>query len=105
MLRGQRANLTQIEFPTKAPNNGALIKLPNWTLPASLLVSEKLLYQVVRFHRGYHDHFEYVGNTEIERIRKKGETTIEHDRIIFDNFDEALEYFNDRCGEYVGYYA
>ena len=24
----------------------------------------------------YHDHFEYFGNTEIERIRKQGEKTI-----------------------------
>ena len=53
----------------------------------------------------YHDHFEYFGNTEIERIRKKGEKTIRHDWIIFDTVDEAMEFFNDRCGEYVGFYA
>ena len=53
----------------------------------------------------YHDHFEYFGNTEIERIRKQGEKTIRHDWIIFDSVDEAMEYFNDRCGEFVGYYA
>jgi hypothetical protein len=32
----------------------------------------------------YHDHFEYFGNTEIERIRIQGEKTIRHDWIIFD---------------------
>ena len=53
----------------------------------------------------YHDHFEYFGNTEIERIRKQGEKTIRHDRIIFDTVDEAMEFFNDKCGEFVGYYA
>ena len=31
----------------------------------------------------YHDHYEYFGNTEIERIRKQGEKTIRHDWIIF----------------------
>ena len=29
----------------------------------------------------YHDHFEYFGNTEIERIRIQGEKTIRHDWI------------------------
>lgn len=24
---------------------------------------------------------------------------------IFDTVDEAMEFFNDRCGEFVGYYA
>ena len=46
----------------------------------------------------YHDHFEYFGNTEIERIRKQGEKTIRHDWIIFDSADDAMEYFNERCG-------
>jgi hypothetical protein len=53
----------------------------------------------------YQDHFEYFGNTEIERIRKKGEKTIRHDWIIFDTVDEAMEFCIDRCGEFVGYYA
>lgn len=35
----------------------------------------------------------------------KGEKTIRHDWIIFDTVDEAMEFFNDRCGEFVGYYA
>ena len=53
----------------------------------------------------YHDHFEYFGNTEIERIRKIGDKTIRHDYIIFDTVDEAMDFFNDRCGEFVGFYA
>ena len=57
------------------------------------------------FYTDYHDHFEYFGNTEIERIRMQGETVIKHDWIIFDSVDEAMEFFNDRCGEFVGYYA
>jgi len=51
----------------------------------------------------YHDQFEYFGNTEIERIRKQREKTIRHDWIIFDTVDEAMEFFNDQCGEFVGY--
>jgi len=53
----------------------------------------------------YQDQFEYFGNTEIERTRMQGETVIKHDWIIFDTVDEAMEFFNDRCGEFVGYYA
>ena len=56
-------------------------------------------------HTEYHDHFEYFGNTEIERIRKKGKKTIRHDWIIFDTVDEAMAFFNDPCGEIAGYYA
>jgi hypothetical protein len=55
-------------------------------------------------YTNYHDQFEYFGNTEIERIRKQGET-IRHDWIIFDTVDEAMEFFNDRGGEFEGYYA
>jgi hypothetical protein len=47
----------------------------------------------------------FFGNTEIERIRKQGEKTIRHDWIIFDAVDEAMAFFNDRCGEFLGYYA
>ena len=48
----------------------------------------------------YQDHFEYFGNTEIERIRMQGENVIKHDWIMFDTIDEAMEFFNDRCGEW-----
>ena len=53
----------------------------------------------------YHDHFEYFGNTEIERIRIQGEKVIKHDWIIFDSTDEAMEFFNDRCCGFDGYNA
>jgi hypothetical protein len=53
----------------------------------------------------YHEFYEYFGNTEIERIRKQGEKTIRHDWIIFDTVEEAMDYFNNKCGEFVGYYA
>lgn len=46
----------------------------------------------------YHDHFEYFGNTEIERIRIQGGKTIRHDWIIFDTVHEAMAFFNDLCG-------
>jgi hypothetical protein len=53
----------------------------------------------------YQDHFEYFGNTEIERIRVQGGGVIKHDWIMFDSVDEAMEFFNDRCGEREGFYA
>ena len=53
----------------------------------------------------YQDFFEYFGNTEIEMIRKKGDETIRHDWLIFDSVDEAMEYFNDNCGEQIEYHA
>jgi hypothetical protein len=53
----------------------------------------------------YHDHYEYFGNTEIERIRKQGEKIIRHDWIIFNTVEEAMDFFNDRSGEIAGYYA
>jgi len=53
----------------------------------------------------YHDFYEYFGNTEIERIRKQGDKTIRHDWLIFDSAETAMEYFKDKCGEFLGYYA
>jgi hypothetical protein len=38
-------------------------------------------------------------------VRKQGEKTLRHDWIIFDTVDEAMNYFNDQCGVFVGYYA
>ena len=52
----------------------------------------------------HHDFFEYYGNTEIVRIRKHNGTTIRKDWIIFNSVDEAMEYFNTKCGECEGYY-
>ena len=45
------------------------------------------------------------GTPKLNGFAKKGEKTIRHDWIIFDSVDEAMEFFNDRCGEFVGYYA
>ena len=56
-------------------------------------------------HTDYQDHLEYFRNTGIERIRKQGEKTTRHDCISFDSIDEAMESFNDLCGEFVGYNA
>ena len=57
-------------------------------------------------HTEYHNFYEYFGNTEmIERIRKQGDKTIRHDWLIFNSTDGAMDYFNERCGEFVGYYV
>ena len=53
----------------------------------------------------YHDYFEYFGNTEIERIRQHAGRILRRDWIIFDSVEEAMEFFNSKCGEFVGYYA
>ncbi|MEE8432681.1 MAG: hypothetical protein V3S16_15645 [Candidatus Desulfatibia sp.] len=52
----------------------------------------------------HHDFFEYCGNTEIVRIRKQNGTTIREDWLNFDSVEEAMEYFNTECGEFVSYY-
>ena len=57
------------------------------------------------FYPNYHDFFEYHGNTEIERIRRRGGKTVRRDWIIFDSIEEAMEFFNTRCGEFKGYYG
>ena len=56
-------------------------------------------------YTNYHDFFEYFGNTEIERIRMQGNQAVRRDWIIFDSVEEAMEYFNDKCGEFIGYYV
>lgn len=53
----------------------------------------------------YHDYFEYFGNTEIERIRQRAGRILRRDWIIFDSVDDAMDFFNSKCGEFVGYYA
>lgn len=53
----------------------------------------------------YHGHFEHFGNTEIERLRKQGEKTLQHGWIFFYTVDEAMEFFNDLCGEFIGCFA
>lgn len=43
----------------------------------------------------YYDIIEYFGNTEIKRIRKKGNDIVRWDWFIFDSVDEAMTYFNE----------
>ena len=50
-------------------------------------------------YAGYHDFYEYHGNTEIEMVRKKDEEIIRHDWLLFNSVDEAMKYFNDECGQ------
>jgi hypothetical protein len=45
------------------------------------------------------------GILKLREFAKKGEKTIRHDWIIFDTVNEAMEFFNDRCADFVGYYA
>jgi hypothetical protein len=52
----------------------------------------------------YQDFFEYYGNTEILRIRNQNGTSARQDWLIFDSAEEAMEYFNTNCGEFIGYY-
>ena len=52
----------------------------------------------------FSDTFEYLGRTEIMRIRRKGTQTIRRDWIIFETIHEALAHFEDKCGEHLGYY-
>ena len=52
----------------------------------------------------YSDFYEYHGNTEILRIRKKYGTIIRKDWIVFNSTDEAMDHFNNKCGEDIGYY-
>jgi hypothetical protein len=53
----------------------------------------------------YHDYFKYYGNTEIERIRQRAGRTLRRDWIIFDTVEEAMDFFNSKCGEFVEYCA
>jgi len=50
-------------------------------------------------HLTYQDVYEYFGSTEIERIRKFDDQSIQHDWLIFDSVDEAMDYFNERGGD------
>ncbi|MDH3358726.1 MAG: hypothetical protein OEM06_14775 [Desulfobacteraceae bacterium] len=52
----------------------------------------------------YSDFFEYHGSNEILRIRKQYGTIIRKDWIVFNSPDEAMDHFNNKCGEYIGYY-
>jgi hypothetical protein len=52
----------------------------------------------------YSDFFEYYGNTEILRIRKRYGTIIRKDWLVFNTPEEAMDHFNSKCGAYVGHY-
>jgi hypothetical protein len=55
-------------------------------------------------YSNYHEIIEYHGNTEVERIRKQCDEIIEHDWLIFNSVDEAMEYFNEKCNQSIRYY-
>jgi hypothetical protein len=55
----------------------------------------------VRKHECYPDYldlFEYQGSNEIERVRIKRGETVRRDWYIFNSPDEAMLFFNERCG-------
>jgi len=56
------------------------------------------------YYPTYHDFFEYYGNTEIRRIRSQNGIKVRQDWLLFDSVEEAMEYFNTSCGEFVDYY-
>lgn len=55
------------------------------------------------FYPTYNDVFEYHGNTEILRTRKRGGTIIRKDWLVFNSPEEAMDHFNTKCGLYIGY--
>ena len=55
------------------------------------------------FYSTYKDVFEYHGNTEILRIRKRDGTIIRKDWLVFNSPHEAMDHFNTRCGIHIGY--
>jgi len=46
----------------------------------------------------YRDLFEYLGSNEIERIRIKGGQAVRRDWFVFNSSNEAMVFFNERCG-------
>ena len=44
-----------------------------------------------------YDSYEYHGNTEIVLTRKRGDSTVWRNWILFDSVEEASEYFNNQC--------
>ncbi|MFH1983830.1 MAG: hypothetical protein ABIL58_18470 [Pseudomonadota bacterium] len=53
----------------------------------------------------HHDFFEYHGNTEIMRIRRRGEKIVRQDWIVFDTVEAAMVFFNTKCGAFIGNYS
>ena len=48
------------------------------------------------FFSEYQDVYEYHGNTEIERVRKRGEWVLFREWLLFDSVEEAEQFFHDR---------
>jgi len=40
--------------------------------------------------------FEYHGNTAVERVRKRGDSVLMRDWLIFDSVEEAETFFHER---------
>lgn len=62
----------------------------------------------MRKHEHYPDFmdlFEYYGTSEIVRIRKRNGRPVRQDWLIFESAEQALVYFNTRCGEFNGVYG
>ncbi len=49
------------------------------------------------YSQSIHEHYEYHGNTIVERIKKRAGCTISRDWIIFDTVEEAQDFFNNDC--------
>jgi hypothetical protein len=56
------------------------------------------------FYPCYRDLFEYSGSNEIERVRIKGGDMVRRDWLVFNSSDEAMMFFNQRCGAFDGRY-
>jgi hypothetical protein len=48
-----------------------------------------------RHYADFYDTIEYFGNTEVKRVRRKGNTIIRRDWFVFDSVDEAMTFFNE----------
>lgn len=52
------------------------------------------------FYPGYRELFEYYGNNEIERVRIKGGRMVRRDWLVFNSPEEAMLFFNEKCGAF-----
>ena len=53
----------------------------------------------------YRDMFENYWSKEIERVWIKEGEPIRRDWFVFGSVDEAMMFFNKRCGVFEGWYA
>lgn len=49
----------------------------------------------------FRDLYEYHGNTEVERVRKRDNRVVSRDWVIFDTVEEAMEYFNSQNADFL----